>query len=220
MSDQPTPASPTGGSIATPTLPPQERTLCFPLTRRATVRQQMAGMALYALLMALSIAAINLVAYLRGGPVVLLLPFFLLGASSALCGTLFGSWRGTLVSVCSFGGGLLLIHLLNTPFPHLEDSLDYSSSLIEAYLIPGPLAALVVGAIYDRRHDENWLKSILTMLLGMTIALVGFSTQGELGPLAGCYFLFMIPLSTFPLVGIEWLIQKYIASRKSSPNGA
>lgn len=237
MSDHPTPASP---SIATPTLPSQAKPPCFPLTRQAKVRQQIFGMVLSVLLLALSIAANGLLSYLNVSYVngsyessygittcavfPLLWFFFLLilAASSVLCGVLFGSWRGALVSLCAIGGGVLLVHLLNSHFSRLENYLNYSNSNLQWDLIPGPLAALVVGMMYDVRHEEHWGKSMLILSLGMTIALVGFGLLSDLDSatgipvLSGCYYLFMIPFAALSMLGIERLLQKFIASRKGS----
>ena len=63
MPDQPTPISPTASSIATSTFPSQARTPSFPLTRKAKARQQILGMVLYALFLALCIATITLLTY-------------------------------------------------------------------------------------------------------------------------------------------------------------
>lgn len=193
MSDQPTPVSPTESSIATLTFPSQARkSTIFPLTRNASVFNQILGISLYTLFMAFNFAANQFLSYLsysqkKTDPIydgtywvcvlalLIWLFAFIFPASTVLCGALFGSWRGTLISLLSIGGGLFIVHLLNSHFSHLEDYLNFSNQNLQSYLIAGPFAALVVGLIYDFRRDVNWAKSMLTMLLGMMIALFEFA---------------------------------------------
>lgn len=237
MSDQSTPVFPGENTVAGPTPPSQSgRLLFFPLTRKASIRPQILGLFLYSLFMALNISANQILAYLNvsyvngfyvknpthaidwGFPLAVWLLMLTVPASTVLCGALFGSWRGALTSFFSIGGGLLLTHGFNHIFSGLQDYLNASYIDFQPFLIPGILAALVVGLIYDFRHDENWGKSILTLLLGSTIVYFGFALlltlmnpTGTWGPLALCLFLFLIPCTAFLMVGTEWILQQIIA---------
>jgi hypothetical protein len=180
--------------------------------------------------MALNIAANQLLAYLDGYPnhatiwvlslgvwfLVLIIP-----ASTMLCGALFGSWRGLLASVLSIGGGLLLILGFNNFFSGFQGYLSTFYMPLQPWLIPGLLAALAVGVIYDFfRHDEKWGKSFLPLLLGSVVVYVGFIISlsamypnGTWGPLSACLFVCLIPVSTFSMAGLEWLLRRFIVPR-------
>ena len=207
--------------------------LCFPLTRRARVWQHLLGMALYSLCMALTIAG-GLVLILltnqymtnvwMGVLYVLLLLWlvlFVLPASTAFCGVVFGSWRGALVAAVSTGGGLLLTQCLTSVIPVLQVYSSYHaldrqppSSL---YLLSGPLAALVVGLLYDVRHDEEGWKSLVILVLGMAIELVGLGLAAQ-SAFFGWVFVLLFPLCAFVLAGLEGLLRKFLAPREHRPS--
>lgn len=156
--------------------------LYFPLTRRAPLAVQCAGMLLYSLCIALSFMGIALylvnAAYgtssiftFPGGGVnvlstllVIVLVLLVIPAGSLLAGVLFGSWRGLLVAFASLGGGILITHLTNNAF--------YSNFTVSGLLpLCGlPFSALVVGLFYDFRKYAAWWKSMLVLMLGAAIA--------------------------------------------------
>lgn len=213
---------------------PLSRPLAFPLTRGASISRQILGISLYSLFMALNISGGQLLGYLsdsHNNPtyasdwMALLLVFwmfiYIIPASTVLCGMLFGSWRGMFASGLSIGGGFVLTSLLNSVFPGLQTYLNERDLNLPLYLIPGTFTTLIIGLIYDFRQYENWGKSILTMLLGMTITffgvafIIGSNAKDDLGSLFCCFYIFLIPLSMIPTVGIELLLQNLIPARKA-----
>lgn len=156
--------------------------LYFPLIRQLSVRSQCWGILCYSLLMAFSIMILGL-AILNdpnagsfvtmdgsvNGQALLLataLIFLLIPSCSLLCGALFGSWRGMLASLLSIGGGILMTHLSNNQLWNTQPI----PSLLP--LLGLPVAALVVGLIYERRIYAAWWKSMLTMILGAAIVSI------------------------------------------------
>ena len=156
--------------------------LYFPLTRRAPLSVQWAGMLLYSLLIALSFMGIalylvnasygttSIFTFSDGGVnvlailLVVALAFLVIPAGSLLAGALFGSWRGLLVSLAALGGGLLITHLSNN---------DFFRNFTVSGLLPLcglPLSAFVVGLFYDFRKYAAWWKSMLVLMLGAGVA--------------------------------------------------
>lgn len=247
----PVPSAPlTGHQPPTPslsTLTPKAP-LYFPLTRQAPNQMQVLGMLLYGLLSALSIAAFSLFIInhpsvtnfvqadgtmnsqaflLAASAVCLLIP-----ACSLLCGALFGSRRGILVSLLAVGGGLLITHILN----YLPWSNQSFLSLLGL-----PIAAFIVGLMYERRTSASWWKSLFTMMLGSAIisswltlvmiistlnspsftSALAASSQPHIlttelwigGAVFSCLGILAL---TFPSVGLAGLIHRCIAARKKS----
>lgn len=231
--------------------PTSHARLHFPLLRQAPVRTQCWGMLCYSLLMAFSIMILGLSILndpnagsfitedgsVNGQALLLtaVLIFLLMPGCSLLCGALFGSWRGMLVSLLSIGSGILMTHLSNNllwntqPIPSLLPLLGL------------PIAALVVGLIYERRRYAAWWKSLLTMMLGAAIVsiwLIFFSIIFTLHSarftdaaatssdpqaftnglwIGGTILAFLgIFALTFPVAGIEALIHWRVAAHKKS----
>ncbi len=206
------------------------RSIAFPLTREAPALRQILGMLLYSLFMALNITGCQLFAYLSlKNPndtffwvLVLVVDTWLfvliLPASTTLCGALFGSWRGTLVSFLAISGGLLLTRLLNSPFSGLQQYVNSANLDLLPYMIPGLLATLLVGFLYDRRTRVNGAASVFPMMLGVTITLCGIfgspNLTVESGPFTCCLFLFLIPCSAFSMTGLEFVLRKLVDFQK------
>ncbi|MGH2509307.1 MAG: hypothetical protein ACRDHZ_18165 [Ktedonobacteraceae bacterium] len=232
--------------------PPVSRALLyFPLTRQVPSRLLFLGMLCYSLLMALGIMMLALsilnnpdsgsfvkVDGSTNGAAILLvsiLVLFLMPACSLLCGALFGSWRGMLVSLLSIGGGIIITHFANHLFlthQHLQSFLP---------LLGLPVAALVVGLIYERRTHAAWWKSMLTLMLGAAIVSICqtlFTTISTLNSTSftnaamassdpqafivelwvggiGLSLLGILAL-TFPMAGLEGLLHWRIATHKKS----
>lgn len=215
-----------GSPFASHARPP----LCFPLTRRALVWQQLLGMALYSLFMALNLAGcLLLIDWTTQHPTLawtdvltigmyLWLFLFIVPASTALCGVVFGSWRGALIAVVSTGGGLLLTQFLTSVISDFQVfSSDYALDRQPPYLLSGPLAALVVGLLYECRRDEDGGKSLAILALGMAIALFGLALAAQRSSV-GCVFVFLIPVCAFVLVCLEGLLRKLLAPREHRPS--
>jgi len=134
----------------------------------------------------------------------LLLGFYLLGlvlpASSLLCGILFGSWSGTIVSCCSIGGGLFLAVLLHLiPFGALDTLL---------FSIPTFLATFFVGLIYDLRRYRRWWKSLLTILAGVFIGIFCFLPYFILGAIIATL---LFPTWIIFLIIVEVILERSTA---------
>lgn len=174
--------------LAKPMLPLERAPLSFPLTRHLPKPFQFLGMLCYSLLMALSVMALSLSILNHPGAssfvnidgsvngLAILLAstavFLLVPACSLLCGVLFGSWCGMCVSVLAVGSGMLMTHLAN---PLFWSDQPFRNALP---LIGFPIAAFVVGLIYEHRTSTVWWKSALTLTLGAAIVslwLVFFS---------------------------------------------
>jgi hypothetical protein len=234
MSEHPRPGPAADRSLEGPPFAPHARPpLCFPLTRRALVWQQLLCMALYSLCMALNIAGcLLLIDWTTQHPtlswtdvltigVYLWLLLFILPTSTALCGVVFGSWRGALVAAVSTGGGLLLAQFLTSIISDFQVFSSYyaldrqpPSSLS---LLCGPLAALVVGLLYECGHDEDQGKSLAILALGVAIELfgMGFATQS---PKVGGVLVLVFPLCLLVLAYLEGLLRKFLAPRKHRPS--
>ena len=231
--------------------PKAKAPLYFPLTRQAPIQIQFFGMLFYSLFMALSIMEIIL--YLvnaarpgsstvanpngttNGLSILLICVLVLLVAPvcSLLCGVLFGSWRGLLVSLFSVGGGLLIAHLSNKQF--------WINPTVQSFLplLGLPIAAFIVGLIYGLRKYAAWWKSMLTMMLGSAIASIwlivsvivlnihsgNFAAQAATSPnpqtfmasiwIAGsCLSIAGMLGLTFPIAGIEGLLHWRVAASK------
>ena len=223
--------------------------LHFPLFRQAPVYIQTFEMVFYILVMALTIMGIVLSLYhnYQSGVsvlvnpdgtanglailLVILLVLLVIPACSLLAGALFGSWRGFIVSLFSFAGGLLISHLSNPAF--------WNTGAIQGYLVlaPFPLAALVVGWVYEHRKYAAWWRSMFTLMLGagiisLCLAIIvivvdlnsptimedlstSTSPQAFMAGLwiaGGCIFLGLIPLLTFPIACIEGIIHASITT--------
>jgi hypothetical protein len=188
-------------------------------------------MALYSLFMALSFAGCFLLIDLAGQHptlawtdvltigLYLWLALFIVPASTVLCGVVFGSWRGALVAAVSTGGGLLLTQFLTSVISDLQVfSPDYALDRLPPYLLlSGPLAALVVGLLYDVRHDEHAGKSLAILALGMAIELVGVGIAAQSSSV-GSVLLCLFPVCTVVLSGLEALLRKLLAPRKHRPS--
>lgn len=227
-----------------------KKPLLFPFTRRAPVLLQIFGMLLYSLVMSLGImgclltllkaALVNTSMYVNPDGsanglsiiVTIVLLLFLVPACSLFSGVFFGSWRGLIVAVLSFGGGFLLAHVSDPRFGNPNATL--LNYLPFAAL---PLAALVVGFVYERRKYAAWWKSMLTMFLGTGVLLTwflafiyladvnagGFDTlaanahmtiQNYMASIAislGCVALLVVPLLGLLFAGIEGIIHAIIA---------
>lgn len=223
----------------------------FPLTRKAPVHMQIFGMLFYSLLMAISIMGILLYLASSYHPgltifvnpsgeinglailLVVVLVVLVAPACTLLSGALFGSWRGLLVSLASIGGGFFITHLSNNQFetvPKIEGVLT---------LLGLPIAALIVGLIYDARKYAAWWKSMFTMMLGASIISIWFfafvfamgvnsdtfaaGANSSSNPAAfmagvwivgGCFSFIGILGLTFPIAGIEGLIHWRIVVEK------
>ncbi len=223
--------------------------LYFPLMRQVPTPRQFFDMFLYSVFMAFSIMGVLLYllnAYNSRSSVFvtsdgssnglsILLTFVLvllvIPACSLLCGALFGSWRGLLVSLVSIGGGLFITHLINSQF---GSGRGFASALP---LLGLPIAALVVGLIYERRTYAAWWKSMFTLMLGAAIASIWFVTSilvteagaanlaAQASPhpqafivglwIGGAIFsLVGILALTFPIASIEGLIHWCVAVEK------
>lgn len=189
--------------------------ISLPLTRGMAVRKQIIWMVLYSLFMILNI--VGSLFYIGTSPmpyfyqgvttnlvVYLLLGFYLLGlvlpASSLLCGILFGSWRGTIVSCCSIGGGLFfaaLLHLI--PLGALD---------ILLFSIPAFLATFVVGLLYDLRRYRQWWKSLLIILAGAFVSTFCFLPFFILGAMIATL---LFPIWMIFLIIVEVILERSIA---------
>lgn len=226
----------------------QKKPIRFPLTRKASALLQIFGMLLYGLVMIICImgcAATLLREYVNNASVYFytngnvnglsvlitcVLILVIAPACSIFCGTLFGSWRGLLVSIFAISGGLFVSHLTDARI--IGASTDTQTYLIYASL---PLAALIVGLIYDNRVYATWWKSMLTMFLGVAIPTIAYavltytkdasdasigaalahtteqSFLTSIGIFLGCASLIIIPLLGLLYAGAEGLLHTIIA---------
>lgn len=188
--------------------------ISLPLTRGMAARKQIIWMVLYSLFMILNI--VGSIFYMSTMPylaittdfLIYLLPaFYLLGlvfpASSVLCGILFGSWRGTIVSCCSIGGGLFLVVFL-----HLIPYWNYSTLYALPFFIPAILATFLVGLLYDLRRYRQWWKSLLIILAGVFIGMFCFFLFGMFGAIASAP---LFPTWIVFLVIVEAILERSIA---------
>lgn len=247
------PLMPANGYPLAPAAPaPSKKPIYFPITRGASALVQVFDILVYSLLTAICIMLIPL--YLQkssdesfslytnpdgsvNGLAILLtivLVLLVVPACSLLCGALFGSWRGLLVSLLSIGGGILL--------GKLSDNRLWNLTAYQTYLVlaPLPITALIVGLFYDRRKYAAWWKSMLTMLLGSAIIAIWLyvilfvlvannidllnvpssrltpqQMLAGVGIVYGCFAIFLILLWTFLIAGIEGLIHNRIAAVKN-----
>jgi hypothetical protein len=241
---------PTGSSVPGPVYAPAFRVkapLHFPLFRQAPAYIQIFEMVFYIVFMAVAIMGIVLSLYhnyqsgvgVLANPdgtandqailLVIILVLLVVPACSLLAGAIFGSWRGLIVSLCSLAGGLLISHISNPVF--------WNTSAIQGYLFlaPFPLAALVVGWVYERRKYAAWWRSMFIMMLGagiislclaILVMVVDFNSPTIMQDLStstnpqafmvgvwvagGCIFIGLIPLLAFPIACIEGIIHASI----------
>jgi serine/threonine protein kinase len=228
---------------------PVKPAIYFPLTRKASIYLQIVEMLLYSALMALCLMGIGLYwvhlssdrsLYSNWNSNANAAIFFILifialviPACSTLCGALFGSWRGLLVSLISIIGGLYLMRSTGFVFEALIVPQNYQSLVV--LLIPFPLSAFIVGLLYDRRKYASWGISLSILLLGATIIClwfflislvagvnnVYFSTLASfndriaqsilsiVSTVLGCLSVGFILLMTFPIAIVEGIIHSF-----------
>jgi serine/threonine protein kinase len=214
----------------------------FPLTRNAPLQLQIFGMLAYGLVLAIGIMVIALYmvkAYDPGSTsgiytnlddsvnyisivLTVVLVLLVMPASSILSGAFFGSWRGTLLSLCIVYGGLAITHLSDPTF--FWNPASWPDYLI---LAPLPVSAMIVGLVYDRRQYSSWWKSLFTLMLGYTLIIGSLyalilvveytSLAGTLGVdtsdataitnvVLGCFSVCTVILLTLPTACIEGIV--------------
>lgn len=205
-------------TLIMPALASEKRLLALPLIRGASAGAQVKQILIY---MAIAIAAVLLSFFLSPPFVPLSSPAFLgvgvvqmliVAVSSFLCGMLFGSWRGMLISFVLFWERSLSPVLLSKTSGGIERFLNYahlSSLLGDLFFIL--IATLVVGLIYERRKYVNWPVSFFTILLGETI--VTFGPLAAIDPsfvisFVGVFVFYEIAIGALLVMVIESLLQR------------
>ncbi len=246
-----TPGTPYNIQPARPAAVKRRKPIRFPLIRKAPALLQIFGILLYSLVLVICIMGCLLLllrAYIDNGNVyfnvngstdglsvvitcVLLL--VLAPACSLFCGVFFGSWRGLLAALLALGGGLLMSHLTDPRIFNIDAGLQ-----IYLLIASLPFTAFIVGLLYDRRQYAAWWKSMLTILLGLIVPVVGLltfiytqaaanadvaaslghtTTQNFLAILTvgfACISLLAIPLLSLLYAGIEGIIHSLLARER------
>lgn len=156
----------------------------------------------------------------------LLLFLLLVPASVLLAGTIFGGWRGGLVTVFYTG---IIAFLVAAPLLFWGRVSSGRTIIFYAILFcTWPLATLVTGALYQRRLLRGFRKTYATMLLGVGIMVAGCAplilldgspsaSSSDIATLS-ILLLFGVPIVTgllaLPVATLEIIIQLSIERAK------